>query len=307
MPNSSLISQYIIDESAITERLGFSVPPIRVFSLERLGIDTERFIDYMKPAFSILPLDRYDAKRNQVAFLKARFPDEEPRLSRFLEAYYDAHEDLDSVVDLIARLMPTDMYEFDRIGITSRRKRSLARFMLHALPNGCWQIDRVHRLPFIQNVSDLRGKLRRVFAETNEFVTDYPDMRKLISKIADMVRELRPEARALELNLHLMYTFADLMSAGENAPEGIHQDGCDYIVSALVIERAGIVGGESIVYGPDKKTEYLRRTLAPGEGIFQADRGSPLWHYVTPIQEDPAVSPDYGHRAIIGFDVDVVA
>ena len=25
-----------------------------------------------------------------------------------------------------------------------------------------------------------------------------------------------------------------------NAPEGIHQDGCDYIVSALVLERNGI-------------------------------------------------------------------
>jgi hypothetical protein len=58
-----------------------------------------------------------------------------------------------------------------------------------------------------------------------------------------------------------------------------------------VIERAGIVGGESIVYGPDKKTEYLRRTLQAGEGIFQADKGSELWHYVTSIQGGSGDAP----------------
>jgi hypothetical protein len=121
-----------------------------------------------------------------------------------------------------------------------------------------------------------------------------------------MVLELRPDTRALEMNLHQMFVFADMMSVGDNAPEGIHQDGTDFIVSALVIERAGIVGGESIVYGPDKKTEYLRRTLQAGEGIFQADKGSELWHYVTSIKEDPETPPDYGHRSIIGFDIDVL-
>ena len=34
--------------------------------------------------------------------------------------------------------------------------------------------------------------------------------------------------------------------------------------------------------------------------------GDELWHYVTPIREDPATPPDYGHRSIIGFDIDIV-
>ena len=87
-----------------------------------------------------------------------------------------------------------------------------------------------------------------------------------------------------------------------NAPEGIHQDGCDYIVSALVIERKFITGGQSVVFGPDKSTEYLRHTLQDGQGIFQANMGSPLWHVVEPIQPESMDQAVPGIRDIIGYD-----
>jgi hypothetical protein len=135
-------------------------------------------------------------------------------------------------------------------------------------------------------------------------VSDHSQVRHLMECFAELVRERHPECKKLRMNVHQMFIFADILSAGDNAPEGVHQDGADYIVSALVIERAGILGGESIVYGPDKKTVYFGRTLAEGEGIFQTDKG--LWHYVTPIRENPAVPPDYGHRSILGFDMDIV-
>jgi hypothetical protein len=146
----------------------------------------------------------------------------------------------------------------------------------------------------------------RVFPEAAEFVTDYPPMRRIMMHLARMVREVRPQASKLEVTMHQTFVFADMGSTGDNSPEGIHQDGADFIVSALVLERVGILGGESIVYGPDKKTEYLRQVLAPGEALFHADQGSELWHYVTPIKENPVEPPDYGHRSIIGFDIDMV-
>lgn len=84
-----------------------------------------------------------------------------------------------------------------------------------------------------------------------------------------------------------------------NAPEGIHQDGCD-IVSALVLERNGIAGGRSVVFGPDKAKEYLRHTLQDGQGIFQADMGSPLWHVVEAIRPATMGQATPGIRNIIG-------
>ena len=57
-----------------------------------------------------------------------------------------------------------------------------------------------------------------------------------------------------------------------NAPEGIHQDGCDYIVSASVIEIKLIIGGQSVVFGPDKSMEYLHHTLQDGQAFSR-----PIW------------------------------
>ena len=136
---------------------------------------------------------------------------------------------------------------------------------------------------------------------------NHSEFTKLIGGIIHMVHEVRPRASDIEITMHQMCCYADVIVPGDNSPEGIHQDGADYIVSALVVERAGITGGESVVYGSDKKTEYLRRTLAPGEGLFQADKGTPLWHYVTPIHEDPTVPPLYGSRSIFGFDINILS
>jgi len=84
-----------------------------------------------------------------------------------------------------------------------------------------------------------------------------------------------------------------------NAPEGIHQDGVDYIVSAFVLKRYNIKGGESIIYDKDKN-QIDQITLKHGEGLFQNDKK--LWHYVTPIQS----KRDYiGYRDIIGLDITI--
>jgi hypothetical protein len=284
------------------------LPLFEVFDLQRtFGINKAAFLDYIRPTFSILHLDPYDATRNKIGFLKKRFPEEAARLDLFLAEYYAGKEELDEVFDLILRLDSADVREFDRIGMTGRRKRSIARFILSrkAAEPGVWHQQRVPATSFQQNVDvgDARA-LVRTFHEAPAAVADYPPMRTIMSRMADMIRLRHPEVRVLRLSFHQMFIFTDAMSVGENAPEGIHQDGTDYVISALVIERAGIVGGESIVYAPDKKTEIFRYTLAEGEGLFQDDKT--LWHYVTPIKENPASPLRYGHRSILGFDVEII-
>ena len=298
------MNKYITDEIELSRKFGSEIPALRVFNLETFGIDRESFLRDMRPTFSVLHLDPYDAKRAKVELLKKRFPQPAERLNEFLRNYYANKVDLAAVYDLISQLADVDRNELDRIGMTGRRKRSVARFNLARTANK-WSLERVSAEQFRQNVApgDPRA-LVRVFHEMETLVTEHPQVRHLMECLAELVRERHPDCKKLRMNVHQMFVFADILSGGDNAPEGVHQDGADYIVSALVIERAGIVGGESIVYAPDKKTEYVRRTLAEGEGIFQSDRL--LWHYVTQIRENPAVPPDYGHRSILGFDMDIV-
>ena len=44
---------YLIDEQTISQRVGVAVPPIRVISLAAFGIDTQAFITYLRPSFSV--------------------------------------------------------------------------------------------------------------------------------------------------------------------------------------------------------------------------------------------------------------
>ena len=298
------MNNYIADEVELSRKFGCEIPILRVFNLATFGVDRESFLRDLRPTFSVLHLDPYDAKRAKVELLKKRFPQHADRLNGFLSDYYANKEDLAAVYDVIKELEDVDRNELDRIGMTGRRKRSVARFNMERRANQ-WNLERVPAVKYSQKVApgDPRA-LVRVFHEMETLVTEHPQARHLMQCFAELVRERHPDCKKLRMNVHQMFVFADILSGGDNAPEGIHQDGADYIVSALVIERAGIVGGESIVYAPDRKTEYFRRTLAEGEGIFQTDKG--LWHYVTQIRENPAVPPDYGHRSILGFDMDIV-
>jgi hypothetical protein len=288
--------KYVIDEGIISQRMGHKVPPIRVFNLETFGINREQFLARFRPTFSVLHLDPYDAKRNKISFLIDLFPQLEKDLRDFLAAYYSDDEvELNDIRWILTKLSDTDRYKFDAIGMSGRRKRL-----------NFWNFTRVPVDDFKQAVSPGDPRLLvRKFHETIEFVTDAREMRTLMNFMAEIVSELRPGVTKLEMHLHQMYIYADFVNEGDNAPEGMHQDGADYIVSALVVERVGITGGESVVLGLDKKTEYLKRTLSVGEGIFQADKNT-LWHDISPIREDPRAENHFGHRSIFGLDINII-
>ena len=106
-----------------------------------------------------------------------------------------------------------------------------------------------------------------------------------------------------------------LENPGDNSPEGAHEDGADFIVSALVINRINVEGAESQIIEelPNGKKEVIyKRILQPGEFAFQADTGeektygNDLWHHVTPFYVVDKSKRD-GWRDIIGFDINVVA
>lgn len=297
---------YLVDEKEISYKRNCELQhPIRVFNLNALEIDADLFIKELAPTFSLLELDTYDVKRAQVEFLKNRSWHDRERLDEFLQRYYQNEASLDEVFDIISDLTPEQRYAFDRRGIGGRRKRSIASFELDT--PGVWNCKRVPSDALTQKGgSDIKRPPARRFKEMAEVVTKNHQFQLLLQRIGNLVLEVRPSVSRLMIKVHQTCIYADVLSPGDNSPEGIHQDGADYIVSALVVERAGIVGGESIVYGPDKETEYLRWTLKAGEGLFQADEGSPLWHKVTLVREDPAVQPDYGHRSIFGFDIHIL-
>ena len=109
---------------------------------------------------------------------------------------------------------------------------------------------------------------------------------------------------SFDVSLHQIRQITSSGIESHNSPEGIHQDGADYIISACVLNRYNIQGGTSYIY--DNNLDYLYTALLKeNEFIFQDDKS--LYHYITPIQYSNIHSDDpFGHRDIIGLDITIL-
>jgi hypothetical protein len=290
------------DERSLSGRLGIDLPPLRHFDLGTFGINADQFLREFAPTFDRLSWDYYDVRLAQVKFLLAHFAAEENRLRSFLAGYYSGAKDLAEVGNLIHRLPAEARHAFE--AICPYRQRSAASFEVTEGAAGMIRIVRVPLGAFAQGVgpADPRS-MARIFDEAAVEVTAHPDFQHLLSSVVRLVGEVAAPRRARRLAFHQVRTVARRGASSAVVPEGIHQDGADYVVSALVVERDGMVGGESVVYGLDRTTPFLRTVLKPGQGLFHADSGSPLWHGVSPIAVDPKTGCLEGRRSIFGFDI----
>lgn len=305
--------RYLKTEVDIARELGIAVPhAIRVFTLADLDIDPERFLAELSASFERLAWDEYDVRREQVAFLREKFPQDAAWFDAFIPRYYAGEASIIDLIPYFRSLSVPSRVRFERL--RSYRRRSIAQFVLTNRPSETWgaqwHIAQTHCTGFVQEVGtgDVRS-IERIFDPAAAEVVENAGFQALLIAVARMTEDAQRlqghEVRELTITFHQMGLVAQVGEDRTNAPEGLHQDGADYIVSALVLNRDGVTGGTSYVTGGDKQRRLLEVTLTPGMGIFQADRGSPLWHNVTPVQDADGNSQTQGVRNIFGFDINV--
>ncbi len=245
--------------------------PVHVLRLEDIGIDRDAFIRDVRPSFERTKWDMYDVKNRRAAFENLGAP-----LSAEQQAAYDA--------------------------IQPHRRRAMRKYTLTPRDGNEWRIEPNDERTFAQSVSDYRSSTRE-FELIEPEISSHEDILTLLAAVAQTVREYRPALKQIHAVLHQVTVVARPAEAASPAPEGLHQDGADYIVSALVIERAGVTGGISKVREGRESAPMLEVQLGAGEGIFQADANTPLWHEISPISLTPGA--DAGHRMTFGIDVHV--
>lgn len=155
---------------------------------------------------------------------------------------------------------------------------------------------------FEQNVDDSRGVKRQFelidFFHINQlWILDFLTQITALSVLNHNYYKGHKVIKEADIHLHQVRQTAYAGMDAHNSPEGIHRDGCDYIVSAMVIMRNNIVGGESIIYDQNKMIQY-KTILDRQEGIYQEDIKQ--WHYVTPIKTEES---GIGFRDILGVDI----
>lgn len=179
------------------------------------------------------------------------------------------------------------------------RKRALANTLLE-YSGGEWKVDRIPTEPYIQpDHGGYRRSMPRIYPEVPLEVTEYPELQKVQTAVAEMIREWRGITK-MRFVLTFLRAVHDNERGGNCAFENLpHQDGADAIVSALVINRTNLEtdSGRSSVHTLDE-TEIYGTVLQPGEGILQDDRN--LKHHITNIKR--RVATLQGFRDILGVD-----
>ncbi len=301
----------MITEKDIFKKTGHNIKsPIRMGNVNDLGIKTKAFLDFFAPFFEELHDDVYMVRGKQIAFLKTIFTSETEAIEKWHQPYFEGKESINVLSPWIQRLNPGQEKEFEHLSFITRQ-RNISSFLVE-IWDDTYFVERTGQTGFKQNVGDFRG-WRRVFAQASSKMVENELFTELIKQIAGLVRGIHPKVRKLQITSHFMRTLSQELIKGENSPEGVHEDGAQYIMSALVINRQNIKGAESQIYEKvDSRPNQLIYSceLQPGEFLFQADTGeeftfgNDLWHYVTPIQ--PEDISKLGIRDIIGFDIDII-
>jgi|GEM_PF-1685179 len=285
--------------------------PIWIDNLENMGIEKELFIDTCTQMFRELPPDAYDVKRQQIEWLFHKFPEDTEAIQQLYKPYYLGETTISNFSSYLDRLSDKDRQHFD--SFQPWRWRSVSQFIAHP-DTGQLKRERVESFAQEVEVNDVRS-WPRVFSEAPKHHVDNPLFKSFLLTIARKVQKFSPKkVKTVRFVVHFMSVKATIQTAGDNSPEGAHEDGADFIVSALVINRRNLKGGESQIiekFKDGSKEIIYSRILQPGEFVFQADTGdektygNDLWHHVTPFFVD-AEDQEEGWRDIIGFDINIV-
>ena len=245
--------------------------PVHIVRLADIGIDRDTFVRDIRPSFDRTSWDMYDVETRR--------------------AELDAN---------------TSLSDADRRAaagaIQPHRRRAMRQYVLTPGARGSWEIEFSDDTSFKQAVSDYRSRTRE-FALIEPEVSAHDGILALLASAAETARLHRKNVSRVNAVLHQVCVFARPAQAGSPAPEGLHQDGADFILSALVVERSGVTGGVSRVRDGRDSAPMLEIELGAGEGIFQADADTQLWHEISPISLEPGATT--GHRMTLGIDLHV--
>ena len=269
--------------------------PVHVFRLADLGIDRAQFLRELRPSFDRLAWDRYDQVKAQLAYLTT-IDGPIAEHARHIDTL-GGIERLTQTAELVAGLPAEHRRHVD--AMLPFRRRAMRKYRLERLDDGRWSAVANADGSFEQPVSDYRQQ-KRVFDLLADDVANHPYILTLLASAAETMRTFKPEARSLNAVLHQVTVVARAGFNGSPAPEGVHQDGADCIVSALVVERSAVAGGVSKIYTGQNGPTLLEIELQSGEGICQADAGTDLWHEISAIRVDDA---EVGHRMTFGIDL----
>jgi hypothetical protein len=152
-------------------------------------------------------------------------------------------------------------------------------------------LRRLSHMAFQQSraVNELLGGVKREYDELEESLVGSEAFHSLVRAFVD---HLGLDAQTTEYGVHQIRIECSSEVAGDPAPEGIHQDGFDW-VGIFCVDRHNVVGADTHLYRAKDQPPIFSRELQPGEAVFVNDRE--VFHYTDPVH--PRVAGP-GHRDV---------
>lgn len=272
---------------------------LRHFNLKEIGIDQDQFIRAITSSFDSLPLDHYEQRQQQIAYLFEKFPHEREKVVRFSSDFICGKTTLRPLADLLTKLSPRDLHEFEHLGTFHRH--AIAKFEA---------LFRIAKFPALRRVSadNISWKsnlchyisvLPLPYPEMSEKVTGHSATKQLCRFAALLAKGMNKDIFGLSITMHQVSVLVQRNQTAP-APETIDQHGVDYVVPAIPIILEDISVPVNTVYDSVGKAIYKSR-LKIGDGLFLDDRA-----YRQSLSL-PRTTFDFGRRCLLSLDVQVTA
>ncbi len=159
----------------------------------------------------------------------------------------------------------------------------------------------VPHAPYEQSASinTLNGGFKRHFEPLEVSFVEHPVLRKMLTGFGRIV-SAASDHRRWNIKLHPYRILAREGVSGEPAPEGLHQDGVDFIVSYMV-KRVNVTGGVSTVTDLGKQLLGDVELNRPNDFVVGDDRNT--YHGVSSvIVENPKMPFAFRDVLVIAFE-----
>ena len=168
---------------------------------------------------------------------------------------------------------------YDNLPVDPYIKGSFRRRRFSRFSGNPQNLQRLEHKYFVQSskVNQLAGGVKRDFPELEEGLIELEEFQTLVASFIDFSKI---DPMVTEMGIHQIRIVASKDEQGEPAPEGIHQDGFDY-VGIFCIKRDEISGGETHLYRAKDQPPIFDKVLVPGEFVMVNDRE--LFHYASAV------------------------
>ena len=168
---------------------------------------------------------------------------------------------------------------FDHLPVDPYIKGSFRRRRFSRFTGTPANLHRLEHKYFVQSskINQLAGDIKRDFPELDDDLKDLSEFQRIVDAFVDFSKI---DPMVTEMGVHQIRIVASKHEQGEPAPEGIHQDGFDF-VGIFCIKRQGISGGETHLYREKTGAPIFDKVLQPAEFVMVNDRT--LFHYASAI------------------------